>query len=88
MPSKLDPQAEKLVERALAELKKRNVVNDYCPRCGAFDWGVEPVAIQVIPLTGSSALPSAYYPGHASVLQFTCNVCGYTMFHNLKTLGL
>jgi hypothetical protein len=88
MPDQLDPLAIKLVEKALAILKERNVTHDHCPRCEVFDWGVEPVAINVIPLERSSALPAAFYPGHVSMLQVTCKNCGYTMFHNLKTLGL
>lgn len=89
MPNPLDPEAVKLVERALEELKKRNVTNDNCPRCETFDWNVEPVAINVIPLRGIPAsLPSSYFPGHIAAIQIVCKNCGYTMFHNLSTLGL
>lgn len=86
MPSELDPGAVKVVNSALQKLKELHV-NDFCPRCSAFDWGVEPIAIQVIPLRGPG-LPSSYYPAHISLLQITCNRCGYTLFHNLKKLGL
>jgi hypothetical protein len=88
MDNPLDPEAVKLVERALEELKKRNVTHDYCPRCETFDWTVEPIAIEVIPLVRSSALPGSYIPAHTSLLQITCKNCGYTMFHNLKRIGL
>jgi hypothetical protein len=88
MDNQLDPDAVKLVQRAIAVLKDRRVIHDNCPRCETFDWGVEPIAIEVIPLTKSSTLPMSYYPAHTSLLQFTCKNCGYTMFHNLKTIGL
>jgi hypothetical protein len=89
MSTPLDPEAEKLVERALAELKKRNVTQDYCPRCETFDWNVEPIAIGVTPLRGIPAtLPVSYWPGQINALQFVCKNCGYTMFHNLNILDL
>lgn len=88
MPNQLAPRAVTLVNKALEVLKERGVKHDYCPRCEVFDWGVEPVAFNVIPLETSSTIPPAYFPGYTSLLQFTCKNCGYTMFHNLKTLGL
>ncbi len=89
MPNPLDPDAVKLVNRALEELKKRNVKNDYCPRCETFDWDVEPVAIKVIPLQGPTAgLPTSYVPEYITAIQIVCKNCGYTMFHNLRSLGL
>ncbi len=85
----LDPEAEKLVEAAIEELKKRNAKHDYCPRCETFDWNVDPVAISVIPLRGiPAALPTAYFPGYVMAIQIVCKNCGYTMFHNLNILGL
>ena len=89
MPNPLSPQGVKLVDRALEELRKRNVKNDYCPRCETFDWNVEPVAINVIPLEGIPASTAmSYYPSHLAALQIVCKNCGYTMFHNLDVLGL
>jgi hypothetical protein len=85
----LDPDAVKLVNAALEELKKRGVHNDYCPRCETLDWSVDPVAIAVIPLRGIPVIfPSAYFPGYIMAIQIVCKNCGYTMFHNLNTLGL
>jgi hypothetical protein len=85
----LDPEAVKLVNAALEELKKRKVTHDYCPRCETFDWNVDPVAISVIPLRGiPAALPSAYFPAHVMAIQIVCKNCGYTMLHNLSVLGL
>jgi hypothetical protein len=85
----IDPETVKLVEVALAELKKRGATHDYCPRCETFDWNVDPVAISVIPLRGiPAALPSAYFPAHVMAIQIVCKNCGYTMFHNLNVLSL
>lgn len=89
MPNPLDPAAIKLINRALEVLKERKVTNDYCPRCGVSDWSVDPVAIGAIPLEGVPAhTPLAYYPEQIMALQVVCKNCGYTMFHNLKALGL
>jgi predicted nucleic-acid-binding Zn-ribbon protein len=85
----LPPEAVKLVTRALQELEKRNAKNDYCPRCSTSDWNVDPVAIAAIPLQGiPAAPPGSYFPSRITVLQIVCKNCGYTMFHNLNTLGL
>lgn len=89
MPKPLDPEAVKLVTRALEELSKRNVTNDYCPRCATFDWNVDAVAINVIPLQSIPAsMPLSYVPSHMAALQIVCKNCGYTMLHNLEVLGL
>jgi predicted nucleic-acid-binding Zn-ribbon protein len=89
MANILDPRAVKLVEKALAELEKRKVTNDYCPRCATFDWTVDPVAIPVTPLQDIPAnFPPSYLPQHIFALQIVCKNCGYTMFHNLNVLGL
>ena len=85
----LSPEAVRLVERALEELKKRNVKNDYCPRCETFDWNVDPIAITVTPLQGIPAgVPQAYFPAQMTAIQIVCKNCGYTMLHNLNVLGL
>jgi hypothetical protein len=85
----LDSEAVKLVDAAIEELKKRHANNDYCPRCSTLDWNVEPVAISIIPLRGiPAAIPPAYFASNLFLLQIVCKNCGYTMFHNLNTLGL
>ena len=85
----LDPETIALVNRAIEELRKRKVSEDYCPRCDTRDWNVEPVAISVIPLMGvPAALPSAYFPAHIMAILIVCKNCGYTMLHNLNVLGL
>jgi len=89
MPQSLDPDAVKLVERAIEKLKTKNVTHDYCPRCDTSDWEVEPVAISVIPIRNIPArLPGAYFPAHIMLIQIVCKNCGYTMFHNLNKLDL
>jgi ribosomal protein L37E len=85
----LDPEAVKLVDAAIEELKRRNATHDHCPRCDTLDWNVDPVAISVIPLRGMpAALPNSYFPAHIMAIQIVCKNCGYTMFHNLNILGL
>ena len=88
MANTLEPAAIKLVTRALDVLKEK-VKNDKCPRCDVFDWSVDPIAIDVIPIEGLPAqLPLSYFPGRILLLQIVCTNCGYTMFHNLNVLGL
>jgi len=85
----LSPAALALIHRALEELKKRGVKDDYCPRCGNPDWTADLVQIAVAPLEGIPArIPHAYYPGYIAALVVVCKRCGYTMFHNLNVLGL
>jgi len=87
--STLTPQAIELIEVALKELEKRNAKNDHCPRCDTFDWSVDAVAISVTPLQGIPAsAPPAWFQAAIPALQIVCKNCGYTMFHNLHTLGL
>ena len=87
------PSAQIRIERALAELRKRGVENDHCPRCVRFDWNVDIVDIpansQVARVRAS--LPWVYTQqptGILSVLGVVCKKCGYTMFHNMAILGL
>lgn len=87
MSKPLDPGTVQFVNQALEELKRRNVKNDYCPRCDTFDWNVEPIAISVIPMR-DGALPASYFPAYIKAIQIVCKNCGYTMFHNLGPLGL
>jgi len=88
MPNTLDPEQLKLVNRALEEMQKR-VKNNNCPRCEVFDWTVDPVGIDVIPLEGVPAhMPLSYFPGRITAIQIVCKNCGYTIFHNLSVLGL
>jgi predicted nucleic-acid-binding Zn-ribbon protein len=88
MSNPLEPEALKLVNRALEVLTDK-VKHDKCPRCDVFDWSVDPIAINVIPIQGIPAhMPHAYFPGRILLIQIVCKNCGYTMFHNLNVLGL
>ncbi len=88
MPNQLEPEALKLVNQALSVLQEK-VKHDKCPRCDVFDWSVDPIAIDVIPILGVPAhMPSSYWPGRILLLQVVCKNCGYTLFHNLNALGL
>jgi ribosomal protein S27AE len=83
----LEPDARKLVDDVLAELRKRGVKHDRCPRCEVFDWLVEPVAVEMIPMRGPY-FPASFFKAHMMAARFVCNNCGYTMFHDLTILGL
>lgn len=84
----IDPEILKLIDKAL-EVLKTKAKHDYCPRCETFGWSVDAVAINIAPLRGIPAsVPAAYFPAVIPALQLVCNNCGYTMFHNLRTLGL
>jgi predicted nucleic-acid-binding Zn-ribbon protein len=88
MPNTLDRETLRLVNQAL-EVLKGKVKNDNCPRCEVFDWSVDAIAIDTIPIAGVPAhLPNSYFPGKILVLQIVCKNCGYTMFHNLNALNL
>lgn len=83
-----EPETLKLINEALQRLKEK-VKHNACPRCDVFDWGVDPVAINMIPLAGVPAgIPNAYFPSRSLVLQIVCKNCGNTIFHNLRILGL
>jgi predicted nucleic-acid-binding Zn-ribbon protein len=90
MSQPLDPEASRLVQKALEVLKQRNVQHgDICPRCDTFDWDVEPIALNVERLAGIPAHTEySTFKNHVMAIQIVCKNCGYTMFHNLKTLGL
>ena len=88
MSNTLGPAALKLVNQSL-EILKDKVKHDACPRCDVFDWSVDPIAIDVIPIEGVPAhMPPSYFPGRILLLQVVCKNCGYTIFHNLHALGL
>lgn len=84
------------INKAIAELKRRGVSNDHCPRCNTFDWTVD---INDIPANSAMAQPSlppmqlharysyntAYGPV-ISMLSIVCKNCGYTLFHNMNVL--
>jgi hypothetical protein len=73
------------IERLVAELKRRGVKSDYCPRCGTFDWEVDffqqPAASE-----GTTAPLLGRLVGYIPVASFGCKNCGYMMYHNLTVL--
>ena len=54
MPNTLEPATLRLVNRALEVLKEK-VKHDDCPRCDVFDWSVDAIAIDTIPIEGVPA---------------------------------
>ena len=87
--STLDPELVRLIDKALEVLSTKNIKHDSCPRCETHSWSVDAVAMNIAPLRGIPAsVPAAYFPAAIPALQIVCNNCGYTMLHNLRTLGL
>ena len=41
LPPNREPSTEGRIENAIAELKRRGVKSDYCPRCDTSDWNVD-----------------------------------------------
>ncbi|HXX19298.1 MAG TPA: hypothetical protein VEJ46_07835 [Candidatus Acidoferrum sp.] len=80
------------IYKALQELKKRGVKEDYCPRCDTHDWTVDILEIPVKSamskvLFMTVGLPTDYSQADfISVLTIVCKNCGYTMFHTLTAL--
>ena len=80
------------IAKALQEIKARGVKDDYCPRCGTFDWSVDLLDILVNSALrrtsiGEFAFSETLMTGGAlNVLSVTCKNCGYTMFHTLNIL--
>jgi len=79
-PSPISEQQER-IDSLVAELKKRGVSSDQCPRCNTFDWAVDFLQIPAGP-EGASAFLSMLVP----VAMFTCKNCGYVLYHSLKVL--
>lgn len=84
--------------RVVRKLKDRGVTDDYCPRCGVFDWNVDFLELSARPAadnTGGSAtasfesepyLTSPFPTGFLRVVCFVCKNCGYALFHDLSVL--
>lgn len=86
--------AQSRINQIIAELKKRGVATDNCPRCAVFDWSVDFLEIAARPAT-SPAVPlssllrmdsSVAATGFIPAVVFVCKNCGYTMFHNINVL--
>lgn len=80
------------IQRAIEVMKQRGVLDDFCPRCRKFDWNVDLLEIPAkSAMTGTftwawSPSPISGPSGVLSVLSIVCNICGYTIFHNLNVL--
>jgi hypothetical protein len=84
---------EELIAKALQTLKTRGVTSEACPRCHTDDWNVDILDIPaksamskllLFATLGAEYSQSDFIP----VLTLVCKNCGYTMFHNLKVLGI
>jgi predicted nucleic-acid-binding Zn-ribbon protein len=79
---------------ALNKLRERRVTNDYCPRCGTRDWSVDLLDIPASSALDQSKprplpfLPTSPVESNLSLLTIVCKNCGYSIFHNLRQLGL
>lgn len=84
------------IQLAIAELKRRGVSSDFCPRCNTSDWNVDLLEIPANSAMSSyganQALIGTNYlfqgGGRLSLLGIVCKNCGYTLFHNLDILGV
>jgi hypothetical protein len=74
------------IGQALEALRRRGAIVTQCPRCNQNAWRADLVSYFVgpVPPSPSFSLPPAQVPS----LTLTCNVCGYTIIHNLLVLGV
>jgi hypothetical protein len=80
---------QKKVNDVVAELRRRGVFDERCPRCKrSTNWGANffqmPVAPTQAPGFYIAEQLSTFFP----VVSLTCTNCGYMVYHNLKVLGL
>jgi hypothetical protein len=84
-PSLLQQVEQQRIDRLVAELKRRGVTNDRCPRCGTFDWAVSffqmPAAHE-----GFVSPFGQGITGYIPVACFNCKNCGYLMYYNLRVI--
>jgi len=84
--------AKAQIERALNELKRRGVKDDYCIRCENPDFNVDLIEIPATSFMAASVPLGGNYLNTGatklSVLAVVCNRCGYMVLHNLEMLGL
>ena|SRR5579862_2328204 len=90
-----DPQFINAVNALLNELRMRNAVNDYCPRCSTNDWNVDVLRVYAVPMPLANSWyppPSAsgaYFPesqAYIPTLCIVCKNCGNMILHNLQSL--
>jgi predicted nucleic-acid-binding Zn-ribbon protein len=90
--ARLSEEGQRIVQQALAELRRRGVNNDYCPRCNTPNWNVDLLGIPSTSLYstgyGPVGFPRRQPTGYLPVMAIACTNCGYTVLHNLNVLGI
>jgi hypothetical protein len=97
-PTPISPQDR--INRALAILRQRGVLDDRCPRCKTSNWNIDLIEV---PATSALSMPSSNWvpffeytnpvvnrqpTGVLPMLSLVCKNCGNTIFHNLNVLGI
>jgi hypothetical protein len=83
------PTTQERIAQALAELSKRGVKHDYCPRCDHRDWNVDLLEVPANTALSESGLPPwSGASGYLPLLAVVCTNCGNSIFHNLNILGI
>jgi hypothetical protein len=85
VPSPISEQ-QKRIDSLVAELKKRGVSSDQCPRCKTFDWAVDFLQIPAAPEGAGGFSTSTLLSMLVPVAMFTCKNCGHVLYHSLKVL--
>src|SRR5258706_13774373 len=83
--------SEEPVSQAMAELHKRGVKHDSCPRCNHNAWNVDLLEVpadSALSPEGLSPFPRGSVNGRLSLLALVCSNCGNSIFHNLSILGI
>lgn len=84
-PTPLEADPQKRIDLLVAELKKRGVSNDRCPRCSTPDWEVDFFQLPAAHEGFVSPLGTGIR-GYVPVACFTCKNCGYLIYHNLLVI--
>ena len=79
------PDEQQRIDKLVAELKRRGVSTDMCPRCRTFDWVVDFFQMPVTQEGFVSPFGQGI-TGYLPVVSFSCKNCGYLMYHNLKII--
>jgi hypothetical protein len=84
----MSQQAEQQkINEVIAELRKRGLYDDRCPRCRTTNWGTNFFQLPVAPITAPGFYVAPQLNSFIPVVLFTCSNCGYMVHHNLKILG-
>jgi hypothetical protein len=82
MPSQENRQDR--IDLLVAELRRRGVSSDLCPRCGTSDWEVD--FFQIPAAREGFVSPLGGITGYVPVACFNCKNCGYLIYHNLLVI--